>query len=98
MARHDLYIYYQVSAANAALLAGRVRAMQAALGQGQLKQRPEASAGLLTWMEIYAGVDTAFEAALAEALAAARVLELTAGPRHTEIFTDLDPMDASPCA
>ena len=98
MPARDMYIYYQVAAADATALAARVRAMQAALGHGQLKRRPAANDGLLTWMEVYTGVDDDFDRLLDTAVATARLAELTAGARHLEIFTDLDPMECSPCA
>ncbi|MDL2355792.1 MAG: DUF4936 family protein [Pseudomonadota bacterium] len=86
---HDLYIYYQVREQDAAALAARVRAMQARLGAGQLKRRPHATDGLQTWMEIYPATPGGFDAALAAAVHHAALAELTAGARHTEIFTDL---------
>jgi hypothetical protein len=94
----DLYIYYQVAEQDAPLLAARVRAMQAALGWGQLKRRPGASAGQLTWMEIYQGVAPDFSARLGAAVAEHRLLELTAGSRHVETFIDLDTGDLAACA
>jgi hypothetical protein len=91
---NDLYIYYQVRNEDAAALASRVRAMQARLGvehgvAGQLKRRPEEKDGLQTWMEIYPATGAGFDAALAAAVADAALAQLTAGKRHTEIFTDL---------
>ena len=98
MTQRDLYIYYQVAHDNAAELARRVRAMQAQLGCGALKQRPQAADGRLTWMDIYTGVDAAFDGVLEAAVGAARLAEHTFGPRHVEVFIDLDPMDDAPCA
>jgi hypothetical protein len=91
---NDLYIYYQVRNEDAAVMSSRVRAMQARLGlehgvAGQLKRRPEVKDGLQTWMEIYPDTEAGFEAALAAAVAQAALAQLTAGKRHTEIFTDL---------
>ena len=91
---NDLYIYYQVRDEDAAAMASRVRVMQARLYAdcgvaGRLKRRPEAKDGLQTWMEIYCGTSTGFEAALSAAVQHAALAELTAGTRHTEIFTDL---------
>jgi hypothetical protein len=94
----DLYVYYQVAEADASALAARVRAMQQALGAGQLKRRPAASEGLQTLMEIYAGVAADFAARLDAAVAEFGVLALTAGARHTEIFVDLDSGKPAPCA
>lgn len=94
----DLYIYYKVREADTGTLLPRVAAMQQALAavQGiapQLKQRPQAKDGLLTWMEVYPAVPAGFEAALESAVADAGIAALIAGPRHTEEF-----MDVQPCA
>ena len=91
---NDLYIYYQVRDEDAAALSSRVRVMQARLYAdcgvaGQLKRRPEAKDGLQTWMEIYPATNASFDAALLAAVQEAALAELTAGRRHTEIFTDL---------
>ena len=98
----DLYIYYQVREEHARELALRVRAMQERLAaaegvSGQLKRRPLARDGLQTWMEIYPAADDGFGAALAGAEREAALLELIAGARHTELFTDLN-SDPNPCA
>jgi len=87
----DLYIYYRVRDQHAAQLAQRVRAMQTALGSGQLKRRPGASDGVQTWMEIYPDVTAGFDTALALAVSQAALPELIAGERHTEVFMDVDP-------
>jgi hypothetical protein len=91
---HDLYIYYRVREAHAALLAPRVLAMQAGLREAhgvaaQLKRRPDASGGLQTWMEVYTATGAGFDAALAAAVQQAALSELIDGKRHTEVFTDL---------
>jgi hypothetical protein len=92
----DLYIYYQVKDADAAPLQAAVVAMQAALTRDhgvvcQLKRRPEAKDGKQTWMEVYAATPAAFAATLDGAVELAGLSALTAGPRHTEVFTDLLP-------
>jgi hypothetical protein len=92
----DLYVYYKVRAIDAAALAPRVRALQADLAarhgvRGQLKRRPDARDGLQTWMEVYPAVDAGFEALLAAAVAGAGLEAQLAGPRHAEVFMDLDP-------
>jgi hypothetical protein len=52
-----------------------------------------------TWMEVYPGVDAAFQARLDEAAAQAGLSALIAGPRRAEVFIDLPPnMEAGPCA
>ena len=90
----DLYIYYQVKDADAAPLQAAVVAMQSSLAQrfgvtGQLKRRPEASDGKQTWMEVYAATPAGFAAALDNAVDQAGLSAWIAGPRHTEVFTDL---------
>ena len=92
----DLYIYYQVREADTAALHGAVTAMQAGLASAcgaapQLKRRPQARDGLQTWMEIYPAAPDGFEDALSAAVQHSGLLPLTAGPRHTEVFTDLNP-------
>lgn len=95
----DLYVYYKVRTEDAAGLAPRVRALQAAVAArlgvtGQLKCRPEARDGLQTWMEVYPGTDGAFPAALDAMADAAGLAHGIAGARHAETFVDLEP----PCA
>lgn len=92
----DLYVYYKVRAQDAAALAPRVRALQAALsaqhgGAAQLKRRPDAADGVQTWMEVYPGVADSFPSALAAAAFDAAFDDLLAGPRRAEIFVDLTP-------
>ncbi|PWF43941.1 DUF4936 family protein [Massilia glaciei] len=100
----DLYIYYQVRAADADALAPRVRAMQDRLAAdhgvaGQLKRRPGAKDSRQTWMEIYPATAAGFDAALAAAVQDAALSELTDGHRHIEVFTDItDITDITPCA
>lgn len=94
----DLYIYYKVREADTGTLLPRVAAMQQALTAAhgiapQLKQRPQAKDGLLTWMEVYPAAPAGFDAALEAAVADAGIAALIAGPRHTEEF-----MDVQPCA
>jgi hypothetical protein len=103
----DLYVYYKVREQDAAALAPRVRAMQAALAREgaavqpdaqlsfQLKRRPETKDGMQTWMEVYPGVGQAFQAQLDAAAAQAGLADLIAGPRRAEVFVDLEPQ---PCA
>ena len=92
----DLYIYYQVKEADAASLLAAVVAMQAALAARhgvavQLKRRPQAQDGRQTWMEVYAATPEGFAAALEDAVQQAGLSAWIAGPRHTEVFTDLVP-------
>ncbi len=93
----DLYVYYKVRIDDAALLAPRVRAMQAQLAgadglrheSAQLKCRPQAHDGLQTWMEVYPGAADDFEAVVAAAARAAGLEAFIQGPRRSEVFTDL---------
>lgn len=91
----DLYIYYKVRDADTAAQHRAVAAMQAELGSAhgvapQLKRRPVPGDGVVwTWMEVYPDVRDGFDAVLAGAVQAHGLLALTAGPRHTEIFTDI---------
>ena len=92
----DLYVYYKVREQDAAALAPRVRALQAALAHAhgvapQLKCRPEMRDGLQTWMEVYPATNDAFGAALDAAARQAGLDGLIAGPRRTEVFMDLTP-------
>ncbi|MGJ7917180.1 DUF4936 family protein [Massilia sp. LXY-6] len=98
----DLYVYYKVREQDAAALAPRVRAMQAALAAShglafQLKRRPETREGMQTWMEVYPGTPDAFANELDRAAAHAGLDALIAGPRRTEVFLDLTP-ESTPCA
>ena len=92
----DFYVYYKVRSTDAVRLAPLVHAMGHQLAQDagvqvQLKRRPEDKDGLQTWMEVYPGVTDDFGATLAQAVTAAGIDGLLAGPRRLEIFTDLPP-------
>ena len=92
----DLYVYYRVASAHAAELRDRAEAMQHDLARehgirGQLKRRPAEKEGMQTWLEVYAGVTPAFEAALEQAVHDAELPALIAGGRNTEIFVDIAP-------
>jgi hypothetical protein len=92
----DLYVYYKVQEADAAVLQGEVVAMQAALATAhgvapQLKRRPQAAEDMRTWMEVYPAVDGPFPAALDAAVAQAGLARWIAGARHVEVFEDMPP-------
>lgn len=96
----DLYVYYKVADADAAALAPRVRALQAALAAAhgvavQRKRRPGSKDGLQTWMEVYPDVPASFEETLAQAVAQAGLGALIQGPRRAEVFVELE---QTPCA
>ena len=90
----DLYIYYKVDPGAAADLAERVTAMQAALRSSHhvaaaLRRRPGEQDGRQTWMEVYPAVPSGFDAALAQSVGESGIAALISGPRHTEIFVEL---------
>lgn len=76
-----------------------VRAMQERLRidhgvDGRLLKRPVANEDRETWMEIYDGVDAAFEAATSAAFESALersgIARTAIGTRHVERFVDID--------
>lgn len=92
----DLYVYYKVRDEDSTRLAPLVRGMQQELAarEGvsvQLKRRPGENDGLQTWMEVYPAVPADFDAVLARAVDGAGFVPMLAGPRRTEVFTDLPP-------
>jgi len=94
----DLYIYYRAPLDNAPLLQRQTTAMQARLARQYavttaLKRRPQETAGMHTWMEVYLKVPDGFSAALEQAVSEHQLASLIDGPRHTEQF-----LDFSPCA
>jgi hypothetical protein len=94
----DLYIYYRAPLDNAPLLQQETTAMQARLSQQYavttaLKRRPQETAGMHTWMEVYLEIPDGFSAALEQAVSEHQLASLIDGPRHTEQF-----LDFSPCA
>jgi hypothetical protein len=98
----DLYVYYKVREQDAAALAPRVRAMQAALmlpnqAPHQLKRRPDGKDGLQTWMEVYPGVPERFASELEQAATQAGLDTFISGPRRAEVLVDL-PLEPPPCA
>ena len=94
----ELFVYYRVPAAAADAAHAEVRALHAELRASmpalrlRLLRRPGETAGLQTWMEIYAtepslepaGIGAAQQAEI-EAIAARRLTRI-AGPRHVEVF------------
>ncbi len=93
-----LYIYFKAAEADASTVQARVTSMQARLRQehglaAHLQRRPQVQDGLHTWMEVYAGFSTDFEAILQNAVADAELLPCIQGGRHAELF-----MDIAPCA
>ncbi|WP_034348898.1 DUF4936 family protein [Noviherbaspirillum massiliense] len=94
----DLYIYYRVPVAHAAVLQVKVAEMQQSIAQeygivAKLKRRPEAKNDRHTWMEVYYDVPAGFDAIASNAALQTGVSVLIDGERHTEIF-----LDCSTCA
>jgi hypothetical protein len=90
----DLYIYYQIRAADAESFRTKVLAMQHNLARDwnivtALKRRPEEKDGMQTWMEVYLAVDENFAAQLNQAVAVNELSPWIAGKRHTEQFLDV---------
>lgn len=90
----DLYIYYRVQAADAALFLTKVSALQDNLSRlyavrTALKRSPVAQDGMHTWMEVYLAVNEDFAVKLEQAVAASGLSSLIDGKRHTEQFLDL---------
>ena len=89
-----LYVYYKVDAAQHAASAARVRRFQARLLAAwpglacELLQRPDAAAGIETWMEVYRHVD-GVPAALIAHIAEAAAADGLPTPRHSERFVTL---------
>ena len=95
-----LCVYYKVDAAQHAAIAVQVRQFQAALCAAwpglccELLQRPEAAAGVETWMETYRPADgqaqgQGLSAALVNHIAQAAATAGLPAPRHSERFVAL---------
>ena len=95
-----LYVYYKVAAAQHAACAVQVRQFQAILLAAwpglacELLQRPEAAAGVETWMETYRhnqdeGQGPGLSAALIDHIAQAAAAADLPAPRHSERFVVL---------
>jgi len=87
----ELYVYYKLQPAQAAVARERIAARRAELPAGitlRLLQRDEAEGELLTWMEIYQG-NSAQDLALAEHVVAAALAPCIEGERHIERFAPL---------
>lgn len=90
----DLYVYYHVQVADAAVFLTKITEMQDNLRREYgirtaLKRRPEEQDGLHTWMEVYLEVAEGFEAKLEQAFASSQLSSMIAGRRHVEHFLDL---------
>ncbi len=93
----ELFIYYQATIENASVLRAEALALQAELQarhpglQTRLLRRPDAAAGLHTWMETYAaplsplGISDSLRSEI-ETAAHAKLASLITGARHTESF------------
>lgn len=90
----DLYVYYRVHAADAAVFLTKITELQDNLTReygvrSALKRRPEEMDGLHTWMEVYLEVAEDFEATLELAVASSDLPSMIVGKRHVEHFLDL---------
>lgn len=90
----DLYVYYRVQVADAAVFLTNITALQDNLSleygvRTALKRRPEEQDGLHTWMEVYLEVAEGFEAKLEQAVANSQLPAMIIGKRHMEHFLDL---------
>ncbi len=90
----DLYVYYRVQVADAAVFLTKITEMQDNLSREYgvrtaLKRRPEEQDGLHTWMEVYLEVAEDFEAKLEQAVASSELPAMITGKRHVEHFLDL---------
>ncbi len=89
----EWYVYYQSSSADAAALCSAVNTMQKSLVHhhgvsAQFKRRLATLEGCDTWMEIYTGVPSDFEATLDSAVAEAGLKQYIDGERYVEKFKD----------
>ena len=94
----ELFVYYRVTAAQAAVTLAQVQALHAELRSvapglaARLLRRPEEADGQQTWMETYALDPSAGSAGVGLELQAeiearaTRLVTRIAGPRHVEAF------------
>jgi citrate lyase beta subunit len=90
----DLYVYYRVQVADAAVFLTKVTEMQDILRREYsirtaLKRRPEEQDGVHMWMEVYLEVAEGFEAKLEQAVASSQLPAMMVGKRYVEHFLDL---------
>ncbi|QJQ04606.1 DUF4936 family protein [Undibacterium piscinae] len=94
----DCYIYYKTTAEHESQVIACTKLLQQAVAetmglQMRLQRRPEAGAGLLTWMEIYRDIPADFHSSLTKLINQHKLISLISGERHAEYF-----MDALVCA
>lgn len=92
----DIYLYYTIHEADAALTGARVAALQRRLGSAYdikavVRRRSETRDGLQTWMEIYSDVPMGFDSVIEQAARDEGLDEVAISGRHVEIFTELPP-------
>ena len=90
----DIYLYYTIREADAALAHTRVAALQQRLGsaydvKATVRRRPETRDGLQTWMEIYPDVPAGFDSVIEQAAQEESLTELATNGRHIEVFMEL---------
>jgi hypothetical protein len=91
----DCYIYFKAEAQHSEQIVTAERELQEWLRRtaqirGQLQRRPEASHGILTWMETYRDVPENFAALLQQALSQSSLQSLACRERHAEYFMNVD--------
>ncbi len=91
----DCYVYYKTAQAQELQIVQQVKMIREHLNtrlnmdlHTNLRRRPAAENGLVTWMEIYHDVTHAFEVALADAVNQTEIMSLIQGQRHAEYFED----------
>jgi hypothetical protein len=94
----DCYIYYKTTAEHEPQVIACTKLLQQAVADTmglrmRLQRRPESSAGLLTWMEIYRDIPADFHFRLTSLTNQHKLISLISGERHAEYF-----MDAFVCA
>ena len=92
--RLDLFVYYRVPVGHESAHLAQTRLRLSELRQrsgieGRLSRRPEAKAGLHTWMESFMALPVAQEALVVAHLADPRGAAFIEGERHTERFVRL---------
>lgn len=89
----DCYVYYKTSQEHQSLLMCQSERMKeiflAQVGiTFLLQKRPNASDGIVTWMEIYRDIPDEFEIHLNKIVSQTEMMSLIQGDRHVEYFVD----------
>jgi hypothetical protein len=92
----DIYLYYTIREADAAVTHARVAALQRRLAgaydiKATVRRRRETRDGVQTWMEIYPDVPAGFDSVIEQAAREEGLTELATSGRHIEVFMELPP-------